>query len=91
MKRNDVKHRTCRLHVARGTSKNKRVATHRVNISKEQVKKLSRMDEAAFLFRIPKILFRKHGGNENFDDNFFKTEIFLNEAAFLYPFIFFYS
>ena len=22
------------------------------------------------LFRIPKILFRKHGGNENFDDNF---------------------
>lgn len=49
------------------------------------------MDEAAFLFRIPKILFRKHGGNENFDDNFFKTEIFLNEAAFLYPFIFFYS
>lgn len=40
------------------------------------------MDEAAFLFRIPKILFRKHGGNENFDDNFFKTEIFLNEAAF---------
>lgn len=50
------------------------------------------MDEAAFLFfRILKILFRKHGGNENFDDNFFKTEIFLNEAAFLYPFIFFYS
>ncbi len=50
------------------------------------------MDEAAFLFfRILKILFWKHGGNENFDDNFFKTEIFLNEAAFLYPFIFFYS
>ena len=41
------------------------------------------MDEAAFLFfRILKILFRKHGGNENFDDNFFKTEIFLNEVAF---------
>lgn len=41
------------------------------------------MDEAAFLFfRILKILFWKHGGNENFDDNFFKTEIFLNEAAF---------
>ena len=76
MKRNDVKHRTCRLHVVRGTSKNKRVATHRVNISKEQVKKLSRMDEAAFLFVFRKILFRKHGGNENFDDNFLRQKYF---------------
>lgn len=35
------------------------------------------MDEAAFLFfRILKILFRKHGGNENFDDNFLRQKYF---------------